>query len=375
MLAPLIATIPHADPLPQPAPTWLLWGLLMLTFFLHLLAMNWTLGGSIIGAVTRMTSAPSSPGRSAVKMITKSMPATVAATVTLGVAPLLFIQVLYGRMLFTSSILMGWFWFSVIPLLVIGYYATYMLSMKGERLGSFEGPVSWIAALAFIVIGFLYSNNMTLMLNSQEFYARYLQDGRGLQLNLGDPTLIPRYLHMLLGAIAVAGMVLALWGIAQRAKDAELGSWAMKAGTRWFVLPTVLNVITGFWWMFQLPRETMLRFMGQSTAGTLWFGIGFVLAIGTLIMMFMAMVKRDPAGLIRGSAGSLLLTLVAMVFMRDQVRRGALEAAGFEPTPWVEPQWGVIALFFLLLLVSFGTVGWMTWVLFRGDGSSASVKP
>ena len=40
--------IPLADPLPQPAPAWLLWALLQLTFFAHLLAMNVVLGGSIL---------------------------------------------------------------------------------------------------------------------------------------------------------------------------------------------------------------------------------------------------------------------------------------------------------------------------------------
>jgi hypothetical protein len=39
----------------MPAPPWMLWSLLLLTFFLHLLAMNFVLGGSIITAVSRLT--------------------------------------------------------------------------------------------------------------------------------------------------------------------------------------------------------------------------------------------------------------------------------------------------------------------------------
>ena len=46
-------SLPSADPLPQPAPTGLLWGLLLLTFFLHLIPMNLTLGGSIVAMVAR----------------------------------------------------------------------------------------------------------------------------------------------------------------------------------------------------------------------------------------------------------------------------------------------------------------------------------
>ena len=50
--------IPLADPLPQPAPVWLLWALLQLTFFLHLLAMNVVLGGSILALHWRMSRRP-----------------------------------------------------------------------------------------------------------------------------------------------------------------------------------------------------------------------------------------------------------------------------------------------------------------------------
>lgn len=365
-----VATIPVPDPLPQPAPGWLLWSLLMLTFFLHMLAMNWVLGGSVIAAVTRLTSRPGSRGRDLVAIFTRSMPVAVAATITLGVAPLLFIQVLYGRLLFTSSVLMAWFWLSVIPLLTIAYYVVYVLSIKGEKLGGLEAPLSWLAALCFITIGFLYSNNMTLMLRPDTFVERYLADGGGFHLALGDPQLVPRYLHMLFGAIAVAGAVVALIGASRRDRGSEEARFLMRRGALWFVIPTALNVGTGLWWLVALPRETMLRFMGQNMVATASLGLGLVLGLSALLMMAMAMVKAEPAGLVRGAAHALLVTLVTMVLMRDQVRQGALHAAGFEPTSWVVPQWGPIAIFLVLLVVAFATVGYMVRLMVRAQPES-----
>lgn len=361
----LLAVVAQPDPIAQPAPTWMLWTLLMVTFFLHMIAMNWVVGGSVIAAVTRVGAKPGSPARSMVDTIARSMPSAVAATITLGVAPLLFIQVLYGRVLFTSSILMGWFWLSVIPLLVLAYYGTYLLSMKGTRLGAWETPVAWLTALFFVGIGFLYSNNMTLMLKADTFVEKYLADGRGFTLALDDPQLVPRYLHMMLGAIAVAGMILALVGVARRAKDAELGRRAIRRGTLWFVVPTALNVLTGTWWLMALPRETMLRFMGQNQVATISFGVGFVLGLGVLIMMILALFRDDPAKLIRGSAHSLVVILILMVLMRDQVRRGELAAVGFEPAPWVEPQWGPIAIFLLLFVAGLAVIAWMLKIFVR----------
>ena len=361
----MLAQVAPPDPLPMPAPGWLLWSLLLLTFFLHMLAMNWVLGGSIIGAVTRLARRSCAESEELLRLLTRSMPAAVAATITLGVAPLLFVQVLYGRVLFTSSILMGWFWISVIPLLIIAYYAVYALSFRGERLGGLEAPLSWLAALCFIVIGFLYTNNMTLMLRADTFVSRYLTDGRGLQLNLDDPTLVPRYLHMLLGALATTGMAIALIGAVRRSLEPRIARYLMRCGALWFVIPTAINVLFGLWWLIALPRGTMLRFMGHNAVATGALGVGLMAALGALMMMAIALGRDEPRGLIRGSAWSLGLTLVAMVLMRDQVRQGALEAAGFSPSPWVPPQWGPIALFVVLLVAAVLAVAWMVRAFVR----------
>ena len=49
----------------------------------------------------------------------------------------------------------------------------------------------------------------------------------------------------------------------------------------------------------------------------------------------------------------------------DQVRRGGLDTAGFTPSAWVQPQWGNVALFLLLLLAAVATIVWMVLVLAR----------
>jgi hypothetical protein len=365
-LLPLL-NVPAPDPLPQPAPSWLLWFLLILTFFLHILAMNFMVGGSLIGAVaSRKARRGDQPHYEHLAgWLGKAMPVAVAATITLGVAPLLFLQTLYGRLFFTGSVLMGWFWLAVIPLLIVAYYGTYLVAFRGKSLGTAAGIVRWITFAIFLAIGFLYTNNMTLMLRADVFLERYLADPRGLQLNLDDPTLIPRYLHFMFAAVAVGGMAVALYGLIRRAGDDDFAGWAMRTGALWFAVPTAINLIFGFWWLVALPRETMLRFMGQNLVATISLAAGIVLGIGAMIMMFVAIYAPRPDGLVRGSLIALLLTLVTMVLARDQVRRGALEAAGFQPTTWVEPQWGNIALFVALLVAALGTVAWMVIALAR----------
>jgi hypothetical protein len=365
-------TIPVPDPVPVPAPGWLLWFLLMLTFVLHVLAMNFVLGGSIIVGVSRWLagSAEQSRHMALFRWLTKAMPVAVAATITLGVAPLLFVQVLYGRLFFTSSVLMAWFWFAVVPLLLLAYFTAYLLAFRGDRLGSKEVAAAWLMAVLFMVIGFIYSNNMSLMLRPEAFLEIYRADGSGMSLNLADPTLVPRYLHMLLGAIAVAGIVVAAVGYTRARVDRELGRWMTRYGARWFVAATCLNVVVGLWFLVAQPSATLMRFLGGDTAATLYFILAVLAALGALVLAVASVYGPEPHRPLRGAIPATVLTLVMMALMRDQVRRAALDAAGFEPAPWVAPQWGVIGLFAVLLVIALAAVGWMVAIMARGKGTA-----
>jgi hypothetical protein len=335
--------IPSPDPLPLPAHPSLLWALLMLTFFLHVLAMNFVLGGSILAVFAR----------SRAQWLIRTMPTLVAAAITFGVAPLLFLQALYGRLFFSSSVLMAWFWFAIVPALILAYYGTYASAFR-KRVAT---VIPIVVALLFIGISFIQSNNMTLMLHPERFLSLYLADARGVQLNVADATLIPRWLHMLFGALAVAAAGFAVVGAVK--KDA----WAMRFGALWFSGATVLNIVTGMWWTGTLPREVLLRFMGGNPLATLWLGGGIALGFAALAMMFMAVGTGEPAKLVKGGAWATVGTVLLMIFARDEVRRGMLDLAGFRMTEAIAPQWDVIAIFAVLLVGALATTAWMGWTL------------
>ena len=63
---------------------------------------------------------------------------------------------------------------------------------------------------------------------------------------------------------------------------------------------------------------------------------------------------------------ALPLVLVAMIFTRDQVRESSFALAGLGDAPWIEPQWGPIAIFAVLLVAALATIAWMLSALARG---------
>lgn len=361
----MIPAIPQPDPLALPAPFWLLWTLLLLTFLLHLIPMNLVLGGSILGAIARLRGRrPDRPHEAALaRLVVKAMPVLIAATVSLGVAALLFLQVLYGRLFFPSAIVMGWWWMSVIGLLVVMYYAAYLLAFRGASLGSAGTAAAWVIAAIAGLIALIYSTNMTLMLKPAELVAGYAAGTGGFTLGLAERTLIPRYLHMVNGAVAVSGLAICFVGAVRRTQDSGFSQWAMHHGALACVGATVAGSIAGIWWLVALPPDVRARFLGDDARATGELAVGIVLTLAGAAHAWLAGRSARPVRMVTTGAVAMLAGLLLMLLTRDSVRRATLELAGFQPVNWSVPQWGPIVIFVVLLAAAVTAIGWMTKAL------------
>ena len=288
---------------------------------------------------------------------------------TLGVAPLLFVQVLYGRLFFTSSILMAWFWLAIVPLVILAYYGAYLLAFRGEALGGRARVVAGIVMLLFAAVAFLQVSNATRSIRPDTFVDAYRASGRGLTLNLGDPTFWPRFLHVLLGAVAVAALGAALYGVLRRARDPELGAWAIRRGTTVFGVATAANVFVGMLFLLALPRTILIRLVGGDAWAMTLLALGILLAIAAAGLALLALGAKNAVRATWAQVGLLAATLVVMVLLRDQVRLLALRDAGFEHPARVATQWGPLAVFLVLLVARVATIGWMARALARGKAA------
>jgi len=204
---------------------------------------------------------------------------------------------------------------------------------------------------------------MTLMLKPAELVARYAADESGAQLNLLDPSLLPRHLHMVLGAIAVSGLAIAVLGVLRRKQDAAFGQWAIRYGAFVCVAATVVNIFAGLWWLAALPREVLLQFMGRDMRAIGELLAGILLTLTGAGHTVLAVTGKRPTLMVTISAVTLLAGIAMMLLTRDTIRRLSLDLAGYQPVNWVAPQWGPIVIFVVLLLVAVGTVVWMTRAL------------
>lgn len=338
--------IPSPDAIPVPWE-WFQ-ALLLFTFFCHILLMNVMLGTAVM-ALAGNFGRGDEPGADS-HQLAGALPFTIAFAVNFGVAPLLFVQVLYGQFVYVSSILMARFWLAVIALLIAAYAAAYLYKYRYDRLGGARPLVIGLVTLLLLTIGFVYVNNFTLM-HQLPGWTRYFDQPHGVLLNLGDHTLWPRYLHFMLSAPAIGGLALALYHAWRRRRGAEDTEVQIRRGCRWFTHATLLNVVVGLWFTAVLPKGVLTL----STPVGLWLTLtiiaGMVCTIPALVYGF--------AGRPVGATVWTLITVALMVGARSLLRT-ALLAPWFSPADLaVQPAWSPLVVFLLFLVAGLALIVWM----------------
>ncbi len=372
MISPgVMPAIPTVDPNPLPAPYWVLKLLLVVTFYLHILAMNLMLGGAALALVARLTS-KGNPKRGRIFVdVAKKVPTLLAATITLGIAPLLFVQVIYGQYFYTSTILIAWPWFLVLALLVAAYYGFYYVAYNGKRRPGAAGVVLFVSLALVMLIGFIYTNNFTLMQTPGRWAAKYFAAPSGWNLNLADPTLIPRYLHFMTAAVAVGGLLLVLLALARWKHDREYAEYLFQFGGKAFQYATMTQFLVGIWFLISLPRNLRMIFMGDNPVATAMFGIGVLGALAAIFLMSEALRKQNIRMAAFGVTGITAVVILCMSIMRDSLRDAYLKPY-FHPNQFaVKTQWAVFPLF-LGTFVG-GIILWL--VMLKRYGLFTSTRP
>ncbi len=342
-----IPLIPIPEAIPAP---WLVFEILgVLLFMVHILLINVVVGGALLALFSRQ---PKEAGLTGA--IVKKIPSMLALGVTFGVAPLLFLQVVYGHLIYSSSVLMAAYWLLIIPLLIIAYYSTYIHVRTGMRW--LARASIGLAAVIFLYIGFIYTNNMTLMLQPEKWAAYFSQRG-GTILNLGDATLWPRYLHFVIASVAIAGLFSSLvWRLRGR-KGMPGSEEQVKAGLKLFGIATCIQIAVGFWFLIALPRDQMLAFMGGNIYYTILLVLGVILAIGALVLAF--------SGKLMPTLIHLLALTLVMVLNRLAVRDLFIGRFFKVADLTLKPQYDVMILFFIILAIGLLAVWYMVRAMMR----------
>jgi len=369
------ALIPPRDEFGLPGPLWLFQILLPFTFALHAVFMNFALGGTLVlpvlWAVGRRRQRADLVDVASAGMA--FLPIAVSFTITTGVAVLLFVQVVYGHFFYTANILLGWQWLSLLAYLAVGFYLVYYArALMLEGRGALALIAMLLVAVSFLMVAHIFNNNAVLSLRPDLWRAMY----DGGTKHARDSMWTPRYLHSIVGSVAVTGLWLAVLGRCSHTLHEAARRAAVVTGLWIALVATVLQVVTGFWFFVALERPAQQAMLSFSLADprTLLWGFAVMVAFVEIAVLWQSVQYPDRPRSVWLPAGLVGFILIGMSAGREALRAHALAPipnALFQPAD-VRLQAGPLAMFLIALVLGLAVIAvLLKWMFARTEPAHA----
>jgi hypothetical protein len=286
-----------------------LWlALYILTFALHAVFVSYVLAGTAYALVQSLRKVEDAIA----ERVRDRLPFMLGCGITAGVAPLLFLQLLYQRRFYTANLLMGPRWGAVVPALIIGFYALYLakakISLRIRRLALAIGT------LCFLFVAWSWTELDQLMQADTVWRDMYAAGKR----IYGASAIYPRLLLWLGAMLSLFAIVAAWWSSGpERRKLAVLGlvGRALSVGAA-LLLVASGGAIDGnaHGWLYLLVAALAIEAVGWVWMVRAPDGLGLTLVTGA------------------GAAALVCATIVReapRLALIEPPRAEALEAAGF----------------------------------------------
>lgn len=340
------------DPAGVPAHPVLFQGLMILTWVLHIAFVHLTLGtaGLAIYAFHRRASAPYWERLS--MAMTKVAKVGVSLLIVLGVAPLLFTQVIYDPQWYASNVLSGRWAIGFIFTLIVAYccwFVFYYANHEGAKKRA--GLYAWIAFALFCLDGLIMHALAYQALLPDQWMHWYapggMVDSSGAVLHAIQ---WPRYLFIMglsLPAVGVFLIAYAHYFAARADREPEYRAFARGLGQRLAGWGYALAVLLMLAWQFTQPGKS----------GLMAHPMGWVLVLVLAVMAaWMKRLKAEAHGY--GPVAGGLGVLAVLALWREVVRMAHLKPFGYDITTYaVHVDWPSTLLFFATFLGVGGLVG------------------
>jgi hypothetical protein len=212
-------------------------------------------------------------------------------------------------------------WILVIPILILAYYAAYIFVRKADTAPGWSKGALMVTSLFLLYIAFVFVNNNTLAIRPGR-WGIYFDSPGGWNLNLGEPTLWPRYLHFVLGAVAIGGLGRAIFYYYSKMDEQEKKA-EVSANLKIFGWITLVQLGAGSWFWLSMPENVWKTFMGGSVFATIVMALGWT---GALLILHSSFTGRFKLSMFLGG-----IQILLMVVVRDLARAAYLDRV-FSPS-------------------------------------------
>jgi len=194
-------------PLGLPIATQTYLVLYVVTLVVHLMLVSYVVAGSLWLVADRLfgrrdADAPSSGAIPSI--LADWMPFALGLAITAGVAPLLFVQILYQQSFYTANLLLFNRWMAILPILIVGFYALYLAKTPRLQVRSrgVQLAIRVIALACFLFIGWSWVENHLLSLD-RECWPAFYASSRLFYTNKLTPPRCAAWLGVFLPTMAI----------------------------------------------------------------------------------------------------------------------------------------------------------------------------
>lgn len=331
---PVFPYLPHDIPLPLPTggmdallvPVFHI--LLVVSFLVHIIFINVLIGSSVLSVINNWIGhlkGDKNYDRVAYLLTT---PVTVSENMGAlwGVAPLLIVSVMYTAFFYSASVMNAPHWLHIIWGNIVAFLISYLYKFTWHKLENHKAlhiTIGAISALLFLSLPPVFMSTVQLYVTPSSWTPNtHFWDV------VTRPDVLLRLAHFYLGAFAVNGMFMLLYGVYKKRKgqDIEAANILIRQGKAWFLVPTGLNFFVGTLAFFQFPNYGIEAF--YSKGFEIFIIIAVVFAIATMGLLIKEFFNDDiqPKTVIL-AASFLTITLISMGITRHGMRISLLEPA------------------------------------------------
>lgn len=307
-------------PLGLPLPTAFYLSVYLVTLAIHVVFMNYVLAGTASLAIAYLRPGNRGTGSSAT-ILREWMPFMLSGAITAGVAPLLFLQILYKREYYTANLLLFNRWMAILPVLMIGFYTLYLLKSRwlARRAGWIAALVAIVPILCVAFTGYSWTENHLLSVRSPAFWGEFYATRAQVYL---DPQMFPRLLVWAIGSVPTLVLILAWqhWYLG----NGQPGSLARAAGL-------ALGLVSGAtaWYYLATDETTRMAFVSPFAA-PYFLAASLGLLIQSIGWGWIGLTRSlDWRKLLVPTVG-LTMTIGGMTVCREAVRIATLGSERFE---------------------------------------------
>jgi len=350
------------DPFGLPFYAWMFQGLMVLTFTLHILFVNLVVGGLAVAMYNHFKTGPERDFRQRLSAgLAQASTINLSVAIVLGVAPLLFVQVIYDPFWYASNSLSAWWAMAFLLTITIAFLSTYVFYLKRRRNPEAWGGFAVLGLAAAVFAGVIISALSLQALLPAEWLKWYAGCGGLKTTGTGLYSFgFGRFLHFMGPALINTGIFMMLYAWYFRPRndiDGAYLDWVGRSGARLAKIAAMVQIVIGLWWLLSLPGE--LHFMRNIY---MWAGAG----LGLIVMILLLKAEADPDRWALPLAGVSFVAVLVMSIAREVLRMSYLGLYDFSIySARVNIDWGSTALFFVTFVMGLVVIAWPLSIAFK----------